>query len=462
MQEFLNYFPNKTYSPHLVKKIPKEVLNLTIESLKMPEDSSAMAVARTLLVGPGICKSCGKHTKLISFNQGFRDYCSTKCLNNSPEIKLKKEQVSLEKYGTKHPNQAVSVKDKIRDKLVGNIQDKKIHVSDLIKKQGFHIVKSGETFSDTWVLKCQCGEQFEKILPTWSRWNTGWKTICPKCANGSSHEEKSIGNWIESLGFEIIRRDRTVIAPLELDIYIPKLNLAIEYNGLYWHSDDRARHFKKFKMCSEQGVKLIQIFEHEWFEKEEQIKSRLKSALGLNEKIYARKTNIKEISSREAREFFRSNHLHAHARGGILHVALEYDNKIQQVVSIGKARFSKKFKYELLRSASLEGITIVGGLSKLIKYSLSKLDGNLITYADLCWGDGHSYALAGGEKGAFTPPGYFWWKKDKVVSRFYAMKKNLKNILENFDPILTEEENMRREGWRQLWNAGNAVYSWNQ
>lgn len=455
---FENYMRDG-YNPNAIKKIPKEVVKSAALSIGMAEHTPAAAVALAMTGANWKCVSCEKQCKLISYNQGFRKFCSAKCSNNSQEVVSKKKETSLKKYGTEFPNQSKVVKEKIKEKLIDRVTDTVQTVVEMIEEQGFKVTP-GQTLSDSWNFMCSCGNSFSLVPPTWSRWNTGWKTICPKCSKGSSYEEKEISNWIENLGFEIIRRDRSIIAPLELDIFIPKLNLAIEYNGLYWHSDDKWRHFNKYKLCKERGIKLIQIFENEWMNKKDKVKSRLMSALHLNTRLYARKTQVRKLSYSEAKRFFEENHLNSYSRGGFAHYGLVCEGKIVQCITVGKSRFYKKIDYELLRSASLNGITVVGGLSKLINHALSQSYGSLVSYADLCWGDGSSYALAGGEELHYSQPGYAWWRKNEMLSRFNSMKKNLKNVLQNYDEKLTEEENMRAEGWRQIWNAGNAIYVW--
>lgn len=75
-----------------------------------------------------------------------------------------------------------------------------------------------------------------------------------------------------------MKNDKKVLNGKELDIYIPSKNLAIEYNGLYWHSDKatlekndipnketrmyaKYRHIEKTKLCKEKNIRLIHIFE---------------------------------------------------------------------------------------------------------------------------------------------------------------------------------------------------------
>ena len=70
--------------------------------------------------------------------------------------------------------------------------------------------------------------------------------------NGTSFYEKEIINFIKSIyDGEIIENNRHIISPMELDIYIPQKNLAIEFNGLYWHSElfrDKNYHFDKINL----------------------------------------------------------------------------------------------------------------------------------------------------------------------------------------------------------------------
>ena len=58
------------------------------------------------------------------------------------------------------------------------------------------------------------------------------------------------------------------IINLELDLWYPEKNVAIEYNGDYWHSikfpKNSGLHIAKFKICKSKGIHLINIFERDW------------------------------------------------------------------------------------------------------------------------------------------------------------------------------------------------------
>ena len=95
---------------------------------------------------------------------------------------------------------------------------------------------------------------------------------CPFCSNNISKGEQDLALYIESLGISIIRNDRSLIVNpltnnnLELDIYIPLLNKAIEYNGVYWHSLLNKQKLDKIKknQCKKLGIDLLVIIDEKW------------------------------------------------------------------------------------------------------------------------------------------------------------------------------------------------------
>lgn len=87
------------------------------------------------------------------------------------------------------------------------------------------------------------------------------------------------------MGLNVIVRNRKIIKPYELDIYIPELNKAIEFNGTYWHYSEKhfipGKHGLKSKLCRRKGIKLLHVREDLWLKDKEKMKNIIKNFLNL-------------------------------------------------------------------------------------------------------------------------------------------------------------------------------------
>lgn len=99
---------------------------------------------------------------------------------------------------------------------------------------------------------------------------------CPICVHKISKPEILLQNFIKELGFEVKCNEKTLIKPYELDIFIPELNKAIEFNGLYYHYSEKyfklGRHAMKSNMCKNQGIRLLHVREELWIRDQEKVK----------------------------------------------------------------------------------------------------------------------------------------------------------------------------------------------
>lgn len=281
----------------------------------------------------------------------------------------------------------------------------------------------------------------------------------------SSVEEREVGEFCEKLGLETIYNYKGIIGDTnkEVDIFIPKLNVAIEYNGLYWHSsrfNKRFEHRDKTIECNKNGVTLIQIFEDEWKFKKRIVKNRLKSILEkMKKRIYARKCEVREIDVELAKKFLNKYHLQGYVQSNIK-LGLFYMNRLVGVMTFGKPRFNKKYNWELLRFATIGDFSIIGGAGKLFSYFTSNYDGSIISYSDKRWGNGCVYEKIGMSKIGISEPNYFYINHDKRYSRYLFQKHKLKDKLPIFDEGLSEVENMKNNGFYQIWDCGNDVFAY--
>ena len=291
---------------------------------------------------------------------------------------------------------------------------------------------------------------------------------CPTCKGELSVSKQEIDfvNYVKTIYSNIINlNDRQMINPLELDMYLPFDNLAIEYNGLYWHSSkkiDKNYHLMKTELCQKQGIRLIHIFEDEWTCKQDIVKSRLKTILGLCEiKIFARKCQFKEVPFKESKEFLENNHLQGNVNSKYRY-GLYYNNELVSLMTFGSKRKSLGSKsedgvYEMLRFCNKLNTTVVGGASRLLKHFIKEIKPKrIISYCDRRWSDGKLYEKLGFEFDHYSKPNYFYIVNGKRENRFKYRKSEL--VKQGFDKNKTEEQIMKERHIKKIYDCGTIVY----
>lgn len=284
--------------------------------------------------------------------------------------------------------------------------------------------------------------------------------------NKQSTDETEVYDFIKSIyDGEIIRSERTILDGRELDIYIPEKALAIEYDGLFWHSeyfklqDVKIYHLKKTLACEEKGIRLIHIFSDEWREKRSIVKSLVASALGIYDKRYfARNLKFYKVSSKEAAHFFEENHIAGQANAKDYFALKDENDEIIQAVSIGKNRFSKAGKgNELIRMATKKNCQVVGGFSKLMKnIPYDEVE----SYVDRRLFSGKGYLSSGWKLIKESSPRYFYTDGYIRENRMKFMKQRCLKYWPGSDPSKTEHELCNEHGYFQIFDCGTLKMLW--
>ena len=123
---------------------------------------------------------------------------------------------------------------------------------------------------------------------------------------------------------------------------------------------------------------------------------------------------------------------------------LKHNDELVAVMSFGKSRFNKEYKWEMIRYAS-KG-SVVGGAGKLLKYFRKNYSGNIISYCDLRYNTGKMYEKLGFKLSHFSEPSFRYNDGIETVSRFYMIKNKLTH------------NDMLEDGWEIMYDCGNAVY----
>ena len=295
---------------------------------------------------------------------------------------------------------------------------------------------------------------------------TPQKIICG-CMQHRSYMEYQLENWLISLNIKNIepnkRKFEDSSRQLEADIYLPDFKLGIDLHGIFWHSEIHKRndyHKNKYLYFLSLGIQFIQVFENEWEFKQDIVKSIIKNKLGMNEKIFARKCEIKEITYNDTRDFLDINHLQGNINGRY-NIGLYYENELVCVSVFGINRFKKDESIELLRFCNKINFTVIGGFNKLLKYFEKTYTPKLITsYIDLRYFTGNGYNTNGFVNDGVSEPNYFYFHNSTKLgmilhNRMEFQKHKLKDKLKNFDENKSEHDNMLDNGYLRIYDVGN-------
>ena len=287
-----------------------------------------------------------------------------------------------------------------------------------------------------------------------------------------SHYEHDIFVFCKKFVDNIKNRDRKVLNGKELDIYIPSHKLAIEFNGTYWHSfeklGDKKYHQNKTIACAKQGIQLIHIFEYEWNDlvKQEKIKNYIKRLLTRDSqnKVFARNTEIKQITSSIADDFCNKYHLQGKATASV-NYGCYLGEELIGIMTFGAPRFNNNYDYELVRLCWKDSVVVTGGTEKLLSQFIKDYNPNsIITYCDISKFTGNAYIRIGFkpiQSNPITEPNYVWCSQetDLLLPRYKTQKHQL--IEQGLGTEeQTEIEIMYNHNFIQIYDCGNIRLEW--
>lgn len=378
------------------------------------------------------------------------------------DIVNRREQTSLQQWGVANPSSSQTVRQKVVDTLVSkygasnpNYINADMSVYELLTDRTWmhqqHVTNQQPLVHIANKLGISDGTVGRHLH------NHGIKTHSFSRSMG----ERSVGEYVQSLGVECVFNDRSIIKPRELDIYIPSHNLAIEYCGVYWHSEqqgkDRQYHKSKMDQCNAHGIQLITMFEDEWFTRTEQVKRKLASLLNASSEnaVFARKCQIVNVSTGDRVKFLDANHIQGDGSGSITHGLMHSG----QLVAVMVWKRTSDRVWLLNRYAT--ACKVPGGFSRLLEHFKQAVEWDqLVSFADLRWSDGSLYTNTGWTHSSTIPPDYSY-SPDGIerYHKFNYRRKNLPNLLEYFDPNLSEWENCKANEVLRLWDCGKMRFT---
>ena len=258
----------------------------------------------------------------------------------------------------------------------------------------------------------------------------------------------------------------------EIDMFVSKYNIGIEYNGSAFHSSlnnvytDKPKlyHQAKFLQAKKQGIHIISLFDVDWLYNQDKVKEYFTSLLISNKRVYARKCSLEKIDKKTAHDFCNNYHLQGQARIDSICYGLYYDEELVEVMTFGKMRLKKQQEghYELHRLCTKSGITVVGGASKLLKaFEKEYYPLNLLSYSNNDYFTGNIYPTLGFDYIKQVAPPYYWFYNNIEYKREKCQVKKLRVL----HPELVKEAEakevgiedyvMIKLGARKVYRSGN-------
>ena len=445
------------------------------QSQKVKDKIKKTSLERYGVENPGASNEALSKIKKTFQQRYGKDFQCVGDMLRLDSVKAKIRAKSLERYGTAWPTSSEQAK-KAQEESCLRKYGCKNHTTYAAYNAMLQDEWSEPMFTlqqldglDSWdklEFRCKrCGNAYK------AKHSCGVHMRCPSCFPKSlkSYEEDDVLKFVKAAAGDdkVISNDRKMIAPYELDMYIPSRKLAIEFDGLFWHSMNkdgssfkRRYHLMKTQMCEEKGIQLVHIFENEWLFKKDIVKSRLNDLLGIYSKtIFARRCIVKEVSSQESVQFQDDNHLQGSVAARV-NIGLFFDAQLVSLMAFGKPRFSKTCDWELLRFCNKINCHVPGAASKLLKHFEEVYKPkSIVSYADRRWSQGKLYKALGFQLDHASPPNYWYYSNNcELESRVKFQKHKLKLLLKKFDPSKTEIENMQANGYFQVYDCGNLVF----
>lgn len=268
---------------------------------------------------------------------------------------------------------------------------------------------------------------------------------------------------------DVVECDKTF--GVEFDLFIPDKLVAIEVNGLLYHSENyggkgKNYHLDKTKVAERNGIHLIHVFEDEWMFNKNLVVKKILHVLGVGDqpRVFARKCDIREVTDNDVvAEFLDANHIQGYRSGGYKYGAYTGDVLVAVMVfgnlrkALGSSRSDGVF--ELVRFATDIDIVGVGLFSKMLTHFIREVDPDeIISFADRRWSSSLSnvYETNGFTFDGATKPNYWYIINKRRKHRYNYTKHKIVEMGGN--PNKSEWQNMIDSGIDRVWDCGQLKY----
>ena len=401
----------------------------------------------------------------------------------SADVRLKSKVTNLARYGVDNPLKSKKIREKMANTMMNRYGGSHTMSSQMLRDKSLQTTRdrygrdhhTQRHISDTALSILNDRELLREYVSSRSFQtaskelgiDTGtivryWENHGLLKPQGGSSQELEITAFLKSLDVEFIRNSRKIIAPLELDFYLPDYKLAIEFNGLYWHSSairDNDYHRRKYQACRDRGIRLLMINEDEWLMRNQAWRDRLKNILKKSNKgLAARKLQLKTISQPRMNSFCGVHHIQGATSGAIYCLGAFSDNVLVGIMAFSKQRGTQKI--ELIRFCT-DGDNHAGLFSKMFSHSIREAKfTEILSFADLRHSDGNVYSMNGFELVYETKPDYRYVYEGETYHKSVFTKKRIGEKFGLDMEQLTERQAMEILDIPRIYDCGKFKFTW--
>jgi hypothetical protein len=269
--------------------------------------------------------------------------------------------------------------------------------------------------------------------------------------------QNEVFNFIAGLGVQAKLEHK--IGNLTYDIWIPSKNLAIEFNGLKWHSrpDSKKRDVEKWKNAVKNDVNYLVFFEDEWTRGRNKIESLIRNKLGglCPVSLRPRQCEIVKVDKQTADKFYELHHYIGKAVAPT-NYGVFFNGELIACCSFKHPSRQSSHPWELVRMASHGGFRVHGVWSKILQLFIAEHSpASIVSFSDNRLFDGHAYGQIGFELDGHIAPDYYWVKGDKRRHKSALRKTDAEKTSGK-----TETELREAQGYRKIWDLGKKRWVW--
>lgn len=299
-------------------------------------------------------------------------------------------------------------------------------------------------------------------------------SACNKSFHGYSKAAQEMIDYLESFGVETLPEYRLSYDKGDnwwrVDVFLPDYGIAIDYNGLRWHSTkfqpDPKHHLKRWQLAEKQGIRLVFIHEDEWLYRTDVVKKYLRSLICTDPCIFARKCEVKPVHDLIARQFHEANHLQgAHKVRGESY-GLYFETELVACMTFSEKLSNRSHSrqqgvWELVRYSSSK--TVSGGASRLFKQFVHRHSpSEIISFSMNHLFSGEIYRILGFQLDKVLPVDYTYvdTRSVKRLHKSNFQHARLKQRFADYDPDLTEEVNCANNNFYRIYDCGKKRWVW--